>query len=160
MGICTHESIIETTSIYKAPYKDKNNALIYFRNTKNIYKRLELIGEDLNWKKSYIGQGQVSFETKDELPILINKDLLSLNGQREASPEYAFQLIVLLILSVVFGGYCVIIVYNSFCISVSDRKKMFGLLTSMGATKFDIGLSVIFEAFVVGIIALDRKSVV
>ena len=45
---------------------------------------------------------------------------------------------------------CIIVIYNSFAISTMERKKQFGLLSSIGATKRQIRNSVIFEAIVVG----------
>ncbi len=45
---------------------------------------------------------------------------------------------------------CIIVIYNSFAISTMERKKQFGLLSSVGATKRQIRNSVFFEAIVVG----------
>lgn len=49
---------------------------------------------------------------------------------------------------------CVIVIYNSFAISVLERKKHFGLFSSIGATKKQIRKTVLFEAIVVGVIGI------
>lgn len=49
---------------------------------------------------------------------------------------------------------CIIVIYNSFAISTMERKKQFGLLSSIGATKRQIRNSVFFEAIIVGSIGI------
>lgn len=45
---------------------------------------------------------------------------------------------------------CIIVIYNSFAISTMERKKSFGLYSSIGATPKQIKYTVFFEAFIVG----------
>lgn len=49
---------------------------------------------------------------------------------------------------------CIIVIYNSFAISTMERKKQFGLYSSIGATRKQILHTVFFEAFVVGTIGI------
>ena len=49
---------------------------------------------------------------------------------------------------------CIIVIYNSFAISVMERKKQFGLFSSIGATRKQLKYTVFFEAFIVGIIGI------
>ena len=58
-----------------------------------------------------------------------------------------------ILLSLISIG-CIIVIYNSFAISVLERKKQFGLFSSIGATKKQIQHTVIFEAIVVGTIGI------
>ncbi|MBR2045308.1 MAG: ABC transporter permease, partial [Agathobacter sp.] len=53
---------------------------------------------------------------------------------------------------IMFGS--VALIYNAFSISVSERTKQFGLLSSIGATKKQIRKMVIFEAMLVGVIGI------
>ena len=46
------------------------------------------------------------------------------------------------------------LIYNSFSISVSERKKQFGLLSSVGATRKQLINSVFYEALVIGLIGI------
>jgi putative ABC transport system permease protein len=49
---------------------------------------------------------------------------------------------------------CIIVIYNSFAISTMERKKQFGLYSSIGATRKQILHTVFFEAFIVGVIGI------
>ena len=48
----------------------------------------------------------------------------------------------------------VLLIYNSFSISVSERTRQFGILSSVGATKKQIRRSVLFEGCVIGLIGV------
>lgn len=48
----------------------------------------------------------------------------------------------------------VTMIYNSFAISVSDRSAQFGMMASIGATKKQRRSSVLYEAFLVAVIAI------
>ena len=61
--------------------------------------------------------------------------------------------ILAIILGLISVG-CIIVIYNSFAISVMERKKQFGLFSSIGATKAQIRKTVFFEAFIVGSIGI------
>ena len=49
---------------------------------------------------------------------------------------------------------CIIVIYNSFAISVMERKKQFGLFSSIETTKKQLRYTVFFEAMVVGTIGI------
>ena len=49
---------------------------------------------------------------------------------------------------------CIFVIYNSFAISVMERKKQFGLFSSVGATSKQLKLSVLYEALILGIIGI------
>ena len=51
-------------------------------------------------------------------------------------------------------GTCLLYTSNSFAISVMERKKEFGLLSSIGATKKQLSYTVFFEALIEGIIGI------
>lgn len=58
-----------------------------------------------------------------------------------------------LIFILITGG-SVILIYNAFSISVSERTKQFGLLTSIGATKRQLHKMIRVEATIVGMIGI------
>ena len=60
---------------------------------------------------------------------------------------------IVIMLSLVSIG-CIVVIYNSFAISVMERKKEFGLLSSIGATKKQLSYTVFFEALIEGIIGI------
>lgn len=83
-----------------------------------------------------------------------NLDLLMFSG---ASDDDSFNAVLyglagVLIVLIMFGS--VLLIYNAFSISVSERTKQFGLLASIGATKKQILKSVLFEAFSLSIIGI------
>jgi len=61
---------------------------------------------------------------------------------------------VLLIGLTLLSVGCIIVIYNSFAISTMERKKSFGLYSSLGATPKQIKYTVFFEAFLVGTIGI------
>lgn len=63
----------------------------------------------------------------------------------------------LVIVIVMVGS--VSLIYNAFAISVSERTKQFGLLSSVGATKKQLRRTVLFEAFVVSVIGIPLGAV-
>lgn len=74
-----------------------------------------------------------------------------------ATKNDRFNQVIIRILSIVIivimcGS--ILVIYNSFAISVSERTKQFGLLSSVGATKRQIARSVLFEALFVSIIGI------
>ncbi len=83
-----------------------------------------------------------------------NSDLLRYSGVSSNSSFYRvlYGLASILIVLIVAGS--VSLIYNAFSISVSERTKQFGLLSSVGATKKQIRGSVLYEAFLVSVIGI------
>lgn len=61
--------------------------------------------------------------------------------------------LVCIVLSIIIIG-SVAVIYNAFSISLSQRSRMLGMLTSVGATKKQKYESVMFEALIIGITAI------
>jgi len=83
-----------------------------------------------------------------------NTDYLRLRG---VSDDIGFNKVLyglagVLIALIMFGS--ISLIYNAFSISVSERTKQFGLLSSIGATKRQLFRSVLFEAFFLSIIGI------
>ncbi|MDR0813437.1 MAG: ABC transporter permease [Oscillospiraceae bacterium] len=58
----------------------------------------------------------------------------------------------ILIAMIMIGG--ILLIYNSFAISVSERSRQFGILSSVGATKKQLQRSVLFEGICIGAIGI------
>ena len=87
--------------------------------------------------------------------IRYNTSLLLWLGARsgtEYGATYTRSMLVMLaiLLAIVIIG-SVTVITNSFAISVSERKKQFGMLTSVGATARQLRQSVRFEALMIGL---------
>lgn len=84
----------------------------------------------------------------------INTELLMFSGVfKYASFISMLYSLVAIIISLIMLG-SIALIYNSFSISVSERTKQFGLLSSIGATKKQIRHMVLFEAFAVSAIGI------
>lgn len=120
--------------------KEKNvNVYFTYKNPANVYKYTDVFMKILDLKVE-----DVSF----------NETLLSLYGQSKYDNFSHFILSFMILFLSIISVACTIVVYNSFHISVLERKKQFGLFSSIGATKRQIQKTVFFEAFVVGTIGI------
>lgn len=83
-----------------------------------------------------------------------NSDLLMYSGTFAVSAftTILYSLCAIVIGLIMFGS--VSLIYNAFSISVSERTKQFGLLSSIGATKKQLRKMVLFEALAVSIIGI------
>lgn len=119
---------------------DKENVNLYvmFNKNKNIIKQSEELAKELNYN------GDINY----------NSTLLALYGESTyGNVMSSMGGMMIIMLSLVSIG-CIIVIYNSFAISVMERKKEFGLLSSIGATKRQLSHTVFFEAVVVGVIGI------
>jgi len=83
-----------------------------------------------------------------------NNDLLMFMGvsNNDNFNKILYRLASILIALVMFGS--ISLIYNAFSISVGERTKQFGLLSSVGATGKQLFRSVLFEALVVSLIGI------
>lgn len=119
---------------------DKGNVNLYvmFNKNKKIIKQSEELAKELNYN------GDINY----------NSTLLALYGESTyGNVMSSMGGMMIIMLSLVSIG-CIIVIYNSFAISVMERKKKFGLLSSIGATKRQLSHTVFFEALVVGVIGI------
>ena len=119
---------------------DKENVNLYvmFNKNKKIIKQSEELAKELNYN------GDINY----------NSTLLALYGESTyGNVMSSMGGMMIIMLSLVSIG-CIIVIYNSFAISVMERKKEFGLLSSIGATKRQLSHTVFFEAVVVGVIGI------
>ena len=119
---------------------DKGNVNLYvmFNKNKKIIKQSEELAKELNYN------GDINY----------NSTLLALYGESTyGNVMSSMGGMMIIMLSLVSIG-CIIVIYNSFAISVMERKKEFGLLSSIGATKRQLSHTVFFEAVVVGLIGI------
>ena len=114
------------------------NLYVMFNKNKNIIKQSEELAKELNYN------GDINY----------NSTLLALYGESTyGNVMSSMGGMMIIMLSLVSIG-CIIVIYNSFAISVMERKREFGLLSSIGTTKKQIKKSVFYEALVVGVIGI------
>ena len=83
-----------------------------------------------------------------------NGDLLMYSGSFAVNSfsTMLYSLAAIVIALIMFGS--ISLIYNAFSISVSERTKQFGLLSSIGATKKQLKRMVFFEALAVSVIGI------
>lgn len=119
---------------------DKGNVNLYvmFDKNKKIIKQSEELAKELSY----------------DYDINYNSTLLALYGESTYGNVMTTMVSMMLIMLFLVSIGCIIVIYNSFAISVMERKKEFGLLSSIGATKKQLAHTVFFEAVVVGVIGI------
>lgn len=107
----------------------------------NFYFKMEDPQDALEWYSSLDG---ASVNTE----VLASMGITAFNGLNAVLTGLATIICGL----IMFGS--VSLIYNAFSISISERTKQFGLLSSIGATKRQIRLMVLFEALFVSVIGI------
>lgn len=137
---------------------EKFDVSICTKNPKDIYntaisigKNIGLVKEDNPKDESYSYDEQTNLYFKD---IEYNEGLLRLLGASSYDNiNTTLILIVALVASLVIIA-TIATIYNSFSIAISERKKQFGILNSIGATKSQIMKLVFLEVFLVSIVGI------
>ena len=137
---------------------EKFDVSICTKNPKDIYKTAISIGKNIGLvqkddpqDESYNYDEQANLYFKD---IEYNEGLLRLLGASSYSNINITLLpIVGLVASLVIIA-TIATIYNSFSIAISERKKQFAILNSIGATKSQIMKFVFLEGFLVSIVGI------
>lgn len=120
---------------------DQNSGTEY---STDIYFRMKTVNDVYSFVKKYAGENVT--ET--------NESLLRLLGTSRYSSYYSFVYALATIVIVLVMGGSVLLIFNSFAISMNERTRQFGLLSSIGATKAQLRASVLYEVFLVSIIGI------
>ena len=114
------------------------NVFVMFNNKKKIIKQSEELAKKLGYDNA----------------ISYNSTLLALYGESTYGNIMGSMIMMIIIMLSLVSIGCIVVIYNSFAISVMERKKEFGLLSSIGATKKQLSYTVFFEALIEGIIGI------
>ena len=138
--------------------KDKFTVSIATKNPKGIYDTTMNIAKQINLAQSENpNDDRYSYNQKTNTyykNIDFNEHLLRLLGAsvNETTNTTIISIVVLVASLVIICTIATI--YNSFSISISERKKQFGILNSIGATKSQIMKLVFLEALLISIIGI------
>ncbi|WP_409174113.1 ABC transporter permease [Brevibacillus fortis] len=112
----------------------------------NIYETSNTIASKVSGVKDQVKSNGVK--------VKYNRDLLLYSGiSNDSHFLNTMYLAVLSVGSIILIG-SVSLIYNAFAISLSERSRTLGMLSSIGATKQQKRASVFFEAAVIGVIAI------
>ena len=145
--------------INKIPSNSPLNVSICANSPEKIYEVAPAISKNLGLKIEDTEEKGASYNynNKNGLyyeKLTFNENLLRLLGASAyENKNDSMNRIIILITSLVI--ICTIAtVYNAFSISISERKKQFGILSSIGATKSQTMKLVYLEAFIVSLIGI------
>lgn len=131
---------------------DGNNfsrILVNFKNPKDSYKIGSNLAKALGYKNLCTNIENECYED-----IEFNDSLLSLSGATRYGNILDGMIGIITIILSLVSIACIIVIYNSFSISVMERKKQFGLFASIGATRKQLSKTVFFEAFIIAFIGI------
>lgn len=86
--------------------------------------------------------------------IRYNQDLLAWMGGSGRSNYAGFFPVILATLIALIVCGSAFVIYNAFAISIGERKKQFGMFSSVGATSAQIRRTVLVEAGIIGVIGI------
>ena len=170
------ERLNYTLEPYSAPgftaltYLDVNNlgdtANIFANFTKDGVRNYEevlcnILGLNAEDQKanSYIGIMELSTgTTKEEVgskyDISLNDNVLQFEGIGVNSSYMRMLYLVGIVVVVIIIISSVFVIRNSFAISITERTRQYGMLSSIGATKKQIRKNVLFEGAILGLIGI------
>ena len=138
--------------------KESVNVSIKSNKPKEIYDIAAVIAKNLDLKvEGSVDEGDDYYNNENKVyyeNLQFNEHLLRLqSASAYDNINGSIDKIIILVTSLVI--ICTIAtVYNAFSISISERKKQFGILNSIGATKAQTTKLVLMEAFIVSVIGI------
>ncbi|HHX11693.1 MAG TPA: ABC transporter permease, partial [Clostridiales bacterium] len=131
---------ILTTSDESQAVSEKDSDISIYLKLKNIRKVFDL-------EMEYYNQYEIS-------NFVSNYTYLVSEGVSDISvfTIVLYGLAAIIILLIMIGS--IALIYNSFSISISERRKQFGLLSSVGATQKQLVNSVLFESLFISLIGI------
>ena len=170
------ERLNYTLEPYSAPgytvltYLDVNNlgdtANIYANFTKDGVRNYEevlcnILGLDVEEQKanSYMGimelsTGMSKEDVGSKYNISLNRDVLQFEGVGVNSSYMRMLYLIGIVVVVIIIISSVFVIRNSFAISITERTRQYGMLSSIGATKKQIRKNVLFEGVILGLIGI------
>lgn len=112
----------------------------------NVKKLNNSLFDDVEKLRSDIG---IDEENSGFNTPLLDTHLISLNSGMVAVLSGLLTIIIVIIM---VGS--IVLIYNAFAISVSERSRYLGMLSSVGATKRQKRNSVLFEGIVIGLVSI------
>lgn len=129
--------------------QDHITAFLTYKSNQKIIAKTEKIASELKKEKISADDGSTYYDDLD-----YNSDLLSVLGQGRYGNYNSMVIQIVVIMLSLVSIACIIVIYNSFNISVMERKKQFGLFSSIGATAKQLRYTVFYEAIIISIIGI------
>ncbi len=151
------EKTYQVVGFYERPNFESYSAPGYTALTYREGESEYPAGSNLYIRLKHPGRTLESFQQRHHLEQYggsLNWEILRFSGTFQASNVSS----VVFLLAIIFGILVMVgsisLIYSAFAISVSERTKQFGLLSSIGATRRQIRRSVMWEAVLVSVIGI------
>ena len=130
----------------------QKNVYISFKNPLESEKSInEILG--INLESGTVGNSNYKFSINDEL---LKWETFNTNGENSLNMMISIVSVVIVII-IITSVYCI---KNTFSISLTEKIKMYGMLSSIGATKKQIKNSVIKEGVILSLIGIPIGIIV
>jgi putative ABC transport system permease protein len=127
---------------------DRVDIAILAYDPRSLYRSASQMAESIGLEAITTPNGQPAES------IVYNEDLLAWMGLSGRSNYARFFPVILGTLIVLIVSGSAFVIYNAFAISISERKKQFGMFASVGATAAQIRQTVLIEAGVIAAIGI------
>ena len=156
-------SSLKSYKIVGIVYKENVDNENYGITTNTTSKKLDAyvsLKEPYDYEKSICellgasSYDEIGTEKKFNYDYQINNELLRWEALKFSNSTFSTLMTVagVVIFIIIFtSAFCI---RNSFAISTTEKMKMYGMLASIGATKKQIKKSVLYEGFILGMIAI------
>ena len=124
------------------------NAYVTLSSTKHSFAKLNLLTTKLEMPFPDIDQYSANAH------VTVNTSLLVFDWEIIDLGVFAVLYLSTLLILAVLSLVCILIIYNSFSVAITERKRQLGMLSSVGATPDQILKSVLLEAGLISIIAI------
>lgn len=129
-------------------FSDSVVVWVYLNTLEDVYNNLGNLQFRLNTEQNILNFKDVELKINDEYLSL----LTTARGEK-AFNQAIIQLMLMLVMTIL-SFITLFVIYNSFAISVNERKKKYATYKSIGASSKQIIISVLFEAFILTLIAI------
>lgn len=142
LAITYNDKISTSTETY-VKYKKPSKILEYFCD--------ETAENDLEKQKCIKSEGMTY---NSNIESALNDNLLFFYGVGVKQKTKLGIFVILSTILAIISVCCIIIIKNSFSISVNERYKQYGMYSSIGATKKQLRKNVLFEGLIEGVISI------
>lgn len=161
--------VTEETKTYTIVGFVDNLTKTYYGGNYSIYTYQDTVDQDAvyqvytkfrNIDFSLYDQARQLSNKYDKVGIEFNNQLLMTYGISDNQTFLFAMYGIVGVMAIIIMIGSISLIYNAFAISLAQRSKYLGMLSSVGATKKQKRSSVFFEAFVIGVIAIPLGLVI
>lgn len=157
--INTNQKTYKVVGIIKRPsysiedYSAPGYTMITYTNNVQDNANISLLFKDASYYQEYTDMLSQD-SSLNKYTITYNSSLLrwSLASTSDSTMNMIYTVAGVVILIIIFTS--VYVIKNSFDISIQEKRRMMGMLKSVGATSKQIKKSVLFEGFIIGLIGI------